>query len=423
MEQEVCNILKPLNRDIKKDRQLYIKLGNKNFIISTVDYIRIVYWTIQRTFENKNVSPFMSLIYKKVFNTIPSNMDSIIRLSIVSKDVNAPINITRKNNTFKSDDKNSLIKLYTDLQNDILNNDFFIVNISIELKLYDMSHREVLLFWKENDKIFLEWYDPNGVSLESNNANKTIFINFIRPLLSFFNSNGHGGYSRNYEMTCYGLQAYGGLPYCVMHSYLWIYTFLNLIKSGYTNISSWVSNLDNMMLSCLKDKESINNTITYFAGSFMDHYMEYLTTWRIDDNFQNFMNGILNGSNMPLPSIYEDDFHVFYYNLGLLLYREKIPYTTNIIKPSKKNIIIASKSIGEKCIDSEECISGSCINGYCREDECKADSDCEHPNCNNDKSECSGAICNDGSCVCLDDDDCEDGYRCDEDREICIKKE
>ena len=423
MDKDLCNILNPLDRDIKKDSKLYIKLGNKLFNLTSVDYIKNVYWALERTYEDKNVSPFMTLIYKKLYNQVPINMDSILKVRITSHNVNDPVTIIRRDKKFSSDDYDKLTELYTSLQNDILNNNFFIINLSVDLPLMNSSHREVLLFWKEGNNIFLEWYDPNGVSLDTTDYNKSVFINFIRPLLSFFNVNGHGGYSRNYESICPGLQAYGGLPYCVMYSYLWIYTFLSLVKLGYRNISSYIANLDNMMLNCLKDNKTIRNTITYFASSFMDHYMSHISSWRIDSQFENFINGILNGSYMPLPSIYKDDFHRFYYYLALILYNEKIPYTRDTIKPSKKNIIIASKSIGERCVDSEECISGSCINGYCREDECKSEDDCKNPTCNEDKSECGGAICNDGSCVCLDDNDCKEGYYCDENKEMCIKKE
>lgn len=299
--------------------------------------------------------------------------------------------------------------------------------LNIRSSGFKFSHRNMLLIYKDRQKIYVSLYEPHGDS-----ENTRFVNNFIDYLVLSFNRRF---FDINYKME---IQTYScrmsvmkafrkilrkdiearivkkekikgiqdiikepGEGYCVMYSYFWLYLVLKCYQKYPINIDILIDTIETSLVKMYSPIE-LTKIITGFASKIVNSYIETISIQFRDDKetLKNFFRKI------------DKDFRQN-------MYREKLLITEEIGKhhrkrPKKERL----KEFGERCDIDIECASKNCENKKCGLEKAEISLKKDNERCIN-SDECMSSICYRGKCVPhpinyikRDGEKCKNSYEC-----------
>lgn len=363
-----------------------IKLGSKLYTIPLVEYILCTYLSIERlSFSDEKYTSFMSLMYNNIIEEKEDFNLGELHINIYEKE--KAIKLVTKRGLMNIDNQEFYKNLISVINIKRTNLASLCINFhsykSIIDKVSYVAHRNMLLFQKpttNRDKLTIFWYEPHGyhesIKFKEDIIKKMInSIYRITPVDGFFPD----------KICPVGLQKISNLPYCVMHSYLWLYCIFLYIKNDKNkqNIKHWVIGIEKTILEFIRnDRKIMQKLIMAFSLYMIDIFYKNLnisSEEKINLSQERMINSYLDNlvedaeitksHELQIFNLIKNNYkYLFQYKMVLTLKNiKRVLNKETYLKPNIRNIIPFSLKLDSNCLEDIECESDKCENNICVE--------------------------------------------------------
>lgn len=364
---KIQNVLREIDNDLltfrdiqaDKDKILYVKCNDKNYMVKLRDYIYTYYQVFSYDLFDFN-------IFSLIRYLIDGNHDIYIhdhfkfRILSVEKDeyifqcgddaYDFDIDDNEDTNPFLIEKIKNMLK-YIERSNDR----YHIIPLSIKERLEDYGHQLGMIIEKNINDITIALFDPNGSKHMYEGA--IIFTKILKRYLEeHFNLPVF--LMENSDVSqLIGIQQRVQIPFCIMFTYMWFYVFYKSSISIKTEMKQWLNLVEKTLTSHVLSKKDPEGYILSFSYLTIENILKYISTLPKDDIDEKMLKKI----QLDIDFMEIDNIN---------LYKDELTID-QLIKLKFCNMLnenIAKQTFKNMCDENDECKKGQiCLNKKCIE--------------------------------------------------------
>lgn len=362
---QIQNVLTEIDNDLipfrniqdNKDKILYVKCNDKNYMVKLRDYIYNYYQVFSYSLFDFNI---FSLIRYLIEGDEDIYIKDQFNFHIFSKIKDEYIFETSDDAyTFDEDDNEDTNPfLITKIKN-IINyieeskDRYHIIPLSTQNYFQDFAHQLGMIIEKTLDDITIAVFDPNG----SKNIYEGAII-FTKVLKRYLESHfkvpvylmENGDVSQSL-----GIQQQIPIPFCVMFTYMWFYVFYKSSLTIKTPMREWLNLVEKTLTSHVLSKKDPEAYVLSFSYLTVENVLKYISTLPkddIDEKTYKKLQRDIDFRDMEIINLYKEDLTI-----------------DQLIKLKFCNMLnetIAIPTFKNSCDNNDECKKGElCLNKKC----------------------------------------------------------